>query len=279
MEFIQPNFEIIEQEPGIEGMFKHIEKAARVCYRSEDKITDNSYKHMLEILENKGHFSPLAHGSVYLSVPTEYMPDFWKIIGSNNSFYNTIWTETSIDKSDPKMYWKYYTTNYRVIKELGLEKLLDEYWEEPNELSPKRITVKVITSSAVAKEWNRHATSLAICEESTRYCAYNKDKFGGEIKCIEPLWLKEASSETAGLYINALENAEGAYLDLLSTGITAQNARGVLPKDIATTVYYTGFVDDWKHIFDMRCSNAAHPEIRRIMIPLREEFKNRRYID
>lgn len=71
MRLIKPSFEIIEQEPGIEGMFKHIEKAARVCYRSEDKITDDSYKKMIELLENKGHYSPFAHGTVYLTVPHE----------------------------------------------------------------------------------------------------------------------------------------------------------------------------------------------------------------
>lgn len=281
MKLIQPSFEIIEQEPGIEGMFKQIEKAARVCYRSEDKITDDSYKKMIKMLEDRGHYSPFAHGTVYLSVPDEYFDKFqWEFPypGGVFRFNSPMWTRRE-DQIEPGEKWSYYTTNYRLIKELGLEKLLDEYWEEPNELSPKRVTVKVETSIAVSREWNRHATSLAICEQSTRYCAYNKEKFGGEITVVEPLWLKDVGPFDQSLYLSGLKNAETAYLDLLESGIKAQDARGVLPLDTATTVFYTGFVDDWKHIFEMRTSNAAHPEIRRIMIPLQEEFKKRGYID
>ena len=177
---------------------KHIEKAARVCYRSEDKITDNSYKHMLEVLENKGHFSPLAHGSVYLTVPQEYCLDFILKFDraareknrNLNDTWNSFWTQAQgepISKPYDGPDFTYYTTNYRLIHELGLDSLLDEYWEEPNELSPKRVTVKLETSIGVSRELNRHATGLAICEQSTRYCAYNKDKFGGEITCIRPL--------------------------------------------------------------------------------------------
>ena len=80
------------------------------------------------------------------------------------------------------------------------------------------------------------------------------------------------------MYTSSLLVAEEGYLDLLNSGITAQNARGLLPLDTATTVFYTGFIDEWKHIFDLRTSNAAHPEVRRLMIPLQEEFKNRNYI-
>lgn len=285
MKLIQPSFEIIEQEPGIEGMFKQIEKAARVCYRSEDKITDDSYKKMIKMLEDRGHYSPFAHGTVYLSVPFEYFNKFQSEFHKNKNipnawfhFNSPMWTKSKY-QTEPGESWLYYTTNYRLIKELGLEKLLDEYWEEPNELSPKRVTVKVETSIAVSREWNRHATSLAICEQSTRYCAYNKEKFGGEITVVEPLWLKDVGPFDQSLYLSGLKNAETSYLDLLESGIKAQDARGVLPLDTATTVFYTGFVDDWKHIFEMRTSNAAHPEIRRIMIPLQEEFKKRGYID
>ena len=116
-------------------------------------------------------------------------------------------------------------------------------------------------------------------QQSTRYCAYNKDKFGGEVTFIKPLWLDNAEEDQVNRYLNFLSEGEEGYMNLLSTGITAQNARGLLPLDTATTVFYTGFVDEWKHVFDLRTSNAAHPEVRRLMIPLQEEFKNRNYIE
>jgi thymidylate synthase (FAD) len=30
---------------------------------------------------------------------------------------------------------------------------------------------------------------------------------------------------------------------------------------------------EWRHIFKLRCSKAAHPQMREIMIPLLEEVK------
>ena len=42
MELIKPSWEILEQESGIDGIYKAIERAERTCYKSEDKITENS---------------------------------------------------------------------------------------------------------------------------------------------------------------------------------------------------------------------------------------------
>ena len=44
MRIIKPSFEIWDQEEGLEGIYKQIERAGRVCYKSEDKITEDSAK-------------------------------------------------------------------------------------------------------------------------------------------------------------------------------------------------------------------------------------------
>lgn len=42
MKLIKPKFEILEQRPGISGIYRMVELAGRTCYRSEDKITPDS---------------------------------------------------------------------------------------------------------------------------------------------------------------------------------------------------------------------------------------------
>ena len=62
MYIIDPKIEV-EDINGIEIM-KKIEKACRTCYRSEDKITDTSYKTLLKNCITRGHESVLEHEKI-----------------------------------------------------------------------------------------------------------------------------------------------------------------------------------------------------------------------
>ena len=71
MKLIKPSFEIIEQQPGLEGIYKQIEQAGRTCYKSEDKITEDSAKGFVDRMVKSGHGAMLEHGTVYLRIPIE----------------------------------------------------------------------------------------------------------------------------------------------------------------------------------------------------------------
>lgn len=71
MKLIKPSFEIIEQQPGLEGIHKQIELAGRTCYKSEDKITPDSAKSFVDRMVKSGHGAMLEHGTVYLKIPME----------------------------------------------------------------------------------------------------------------------------------------------------------------------------------------------------------------
>lgn len=71
MKLIQQNADIWEQPEGEIGIYKQVERAARLCYMSTDKITEDSYKRFIDMLSTKGHNSPLEHGTVYLKIPIE----------------------------------------------------------------------------------------------------------------------------------------------------------------------------------------------------------------
>ena len=71
MRFIDSSVEIIGQESGILGVYKQIERAARLSYKSEDRITENSAKKMVNTLVKNGHLACLEHGTIYLKVPMD----------------------------------------------------------------------------------------------------------------------------------------------------------------------------------------------------------------
>jgi thymidylate synthase (FAD) len=74
-------------------------------------------------------------------------------------------------------------------------------------------------------------------------------------------------------WMTAMGRAEEAYLSLIGTGLPPEVARGVLPIDLKTEIVATANLREWSHIFEQRCSPAAHPNMRQLMIPLREQFR------
>lgn len=76
MKLIKPNVVILEQQPGLDGIYKQIELAGRNCYKSEDKITEDSAKAFVDRMIASGHGAMLEHGTVYLAIPkTTYAPE------------------------------------------------------------------------------------------------------------------------------------------------------------------------------------------------------------
>ena len=71
MRLCKPSFEILEQPSGLDGIYKMIELAGRTCYRSEDKITEDSAKDFVNRMIKSGHGAMLEHGTVYLRIPIE----------------------------------------------------------------------------------------------------------------------------------------------------------------------------------------------------------------
>ena len=69
MKLIKQSFEILDQQCGLEGIYKQIELAGRTCYKSEDKITESSAKEFVDRMIKSGHGAMLEHGTVYLFIP------------------------------------------------------------------------------------------------------------------------------------------------------------------------------------------------------------------
>ena len=200
VKIIEQSYEIITKLDGL-AILKNIEIAARTCYKSEDKITEDgeSAKKMCRMLVKLGHTAMLEFGGM--------------------------------------------------------------------------IHVLIISNRGLSHELVRHRLGT-FAQESTRYCDYSKDKHGNEITVIKPIGLSKYSQEY-DLWVSAMVFSELIYIQLRDSGILPQIARGVLPIDIKTEINISTNPTHWRHIFKLRNSPAAHPQIRAIMINLLEDFKEK----
>lgn len=251
----------------LQDIYKDIERAARVSYKSEDKITEDSAEKMVKRLINMKHYSPLEFGTVYLKMPMAQL-HFTCIKYEKNQFSKTIMSDG----------YFYVTTNYRVIIENGWENDL-QYMCKPTKHHQRRTTIKFITNRAMTHELVRHR-SMSFMQESQRYCNYSKDKFNNEITFIKPCWVNISTTDSAvydassdgDYFIQALEDAENWYLSLLKEGWTPQQARAVLPNATKTEIYMCGFDRDWEHFFDLRDKTYVDPQMHDLAHSLHLDF-------
>lgn len=298
MKLIKPSYEILPQAPGLEGVYKQIEKAGRVCYKSENKITETSAEEFVYMLIKRGHLSVLEHGTIYLKIYAKKevinerqedsaRNDVWyesRIVYNyaDSKYLNNAYSKvTRIDHSKKIDVWtpcSYITTNMRVLVENGWTDDL-KYLCTPTEYHQKRTTVKFICSRSTSHQLVRHRV-MSFAQESQRYCNYSLDKFNNEITFVIPSWLHSEERHidtTSGFgvedneeFIAFLCKAERHYFYLLEKNLKPQQARQILPNACKTELVVTGFNDDWKKLFDLRCSTGADPDIKEIMIPLKE---------
>lgn len=78
MKLIKPKAELLLQQPGLEGVYKQIELAGRTCYKSTDKITEDSAKPFVDRMINSKHTAMLEHGTVYLKIPIQEYEKVYK---------------------------------------------------------------------------------------------------------------------------------------------------------------------------------------------------------
>lgn len=208
--------------------------------------------------------------------------------------------------------YAYVTLNYRhIIENHWLDDL--KYLCEPTEYHEKRITVKFTMDRIGSQSFCRHRV-FSFAQESTRYCNYSKDKFGGDVTFIIPSWVNEEAlpkgtiinhddmGDLIGEYyfhltgkeepyfkpweitpemnfITSLQISEQLYLELINQGWKPQQARQVLPNALKTELVMTGFVSDWKHFFRLRSRIAEtgkpHPQAQELADPLMDEFVKR----
>lgn len=253
IKFIKPSFEILTEfsSGGIKEL-KHIERCARVSYRSENKITEDgeSAKKMIGMLIKNGHESCLEHSSLtveficdraianelvrhrlasFTQESTRYVRANAERLGGEVTFILPYSLQRGYDlfnklldlTADDKHYESY------ICRWPGADTLRSDYVLEQNGL-PDGFT---------EEDW------------------YEMRKFNN--------------------YVKVALSSVYRYEDVLEDGSTPEEARWLLPLGLATRIVVTANYREWRHILKLRCEKHSHPEIRRIMIPLYTVFKEK----
>lgn len=298
MRLLNQSCEAFVQEPGLDGIYKQIERAGRTCYRSSDKITPESAKPFVDRMIKSKHTAMLEHGTVYLKI-SDFLKHGVSLTPHVSFNYRdnkySKWNRVITVVDDIERCTDYITTNLRVIAE-------NDWWDdlkylcEPTEHHKKRYTLSCTTALHCYKDLTRHRTfSFAI--ESTRYCNYSKTEKFGDMAFIIPTWLnlKEGQyfngkygtplfeeflqsstySKMSERFILDLVGVERTYNELVENGWQAQQAAEVLPQCIKGDMIITGFEDDWKHLLDLRyygTTGAPHPMVKELATLMKEEL-------
>lgn len=176
-------------------IMKRIERACRTCYRSEGKITEDSYKKLLTNCITRGHESVLEH---------------------------------------------------------------------------EKVTVRIYSDVGSYKDLTRHRFA-SFSVESTRYCSYDKDKYGNEIAFMDPIYME--NKEMYEIWKKTMQEIENGYIKMKALGATTDMCREILPHSTAAEYTMTANIREWKHILELRTTNHVHPSIRQVLIPLLKYFK------
>lgn len=293
MKLIKPSFEIISLDP---EPLKHIERVARTCYKSEDKITDESAPKFVKMLYDKGHHAMLEFYPFYFKCNPGFA---YRLMVMNQSaeingdlmVYNSPtepWTQISCNLRTAMMLSKYSGQISGAITMLypELKFMFDKIVNTPHlenlacntvdadkiNLDLQYATVKFITDRGVTHELVRHR-KCSFAQESTRYVNYG----GKDMEFIIPshFYIQYSTNAVSHDYLVWMDNVEAAERDynvLLEDGQLPQQARAILPNCLKTEIVVQARLSEWKHIFKLRCDKTAHPDMRAIMILLRDEM-------
>lgn len=244
MKFIKPSYEIVSCPDGEEAL-RILEKAARVCYKSEDDISDGR--------ERCKECSGTGSVMYQKDVPCGFSMAQEMAIKTCNTCNGKGWNQVREPSSH---------TMIRKIMKRGHHSVIEH----------ASVTIRFICNRGVSHEGVRHRLA-SYSQESTRYCNYSKGKFDGEINFIDDSKFLTEEQQIIGR--ECLKVVEDTYMKLIASGLKPQFARNYLPIGLKTEYLFSCNFREIRHIFQLRTDITAHPQMRELMIPLLEEMKSR----
>lgn len=167
-----------------------------------------------------------------------------------------------------------YKSECREINEATAKKFVAMIIRRGHEsvLEHGHITVRFVINRGVSHETVRHRLA-SYSQESTRYCNYSGDKFGGELSLIPDM--NGLSPAQVQRRMDLYHHAEDVYMAEVTEGVKPQQARDNLFICTKTELVMTANPREWRHFFKLRTAEAAHPQMREVARPLLREFRAR----
>lgn len=277
MELIDQSYKIWGISPSTydEAML-WIERAARNCYASQDKIKPGSAEKLIDgiMKSDPPHSSVLEHISIYAARSLE-TKDQWH-------FYDSVLNSRWLNKtSDAERGYACYGNLRAWMESLRLKHPKEVYaWLGKNGFSiidnatvpdfAKRITVELTTDRAVLAEITRHRDDVAFSVESQRYVNYDVG-----ITFVKSSWYDEVDYSTQHEFEYWCRATEKEYKELRAKGLPPQHARTVLNQQVKTTIVMSAYLPEWEWIVKLRTGSGAYPQMINLISGVEAEFKER----
>jgi thymidylate synthase (FAD) len=311
---IKPYAEIMDIGNTCVDVLRKIEWIGRTCYKSTDQITDESAEKFVSGLIKRGHEAMLEHASfcftmnddtfyhlisedMYLQRKVDNYKSFLRnttdsmnLVSGNvrawrnffktfNNYYGflPLYAEQFI-RENPTLFPEYqnYVFKNDRFNESVFQPVSHSHFVTANEfMTHCDVTVRWVVDRGISHELVRHRPA-SFAQESTRYCNYSQNKFGGQLTFIIPEFF-EYGTPAWILWKAAMEGCETTYMAMMERGVSPEKARTVLPNSLKTEVIMTANCAEWKHFFELRACNVtgkAHPQMLEAARPLMDDFKD-----
>ena len=309
MQAIKAFAEILDAETGVDVLQK-IELVGRTCYKSTENIKEGSAQKFVSNLIKHGHEAMLEHASFCFEISYgiyKYMTEIIQYMKENEQYNSFIrfsnddrilmsgnvraWRDLfrcinrfmaipncfkDFIQENPVLFPEYQDKEFKEFYLGTIKPVHTGDLKTENEiLTHLNVTVRFVVDRGISHEIVRHRLA-SFAQESTRYCNYGKDKFGGELTFIIPENFRFGTPKWK-VWKEQMMGAEKAYLLMIAYGVSPEMARTVLPNSLKTELIMTANCAEWKHFFNLRALNKtgkAHPQMVEVALPLLHEFKD-----
>ena len=279
MKIIKPSVEYFGAVPTeYNAALKFIEIAGRTCYKSEDKITEDSAEGFVRKLIKAGHLAMVEHSNfvvrtnnsftpAYIALMTEQLGKYINVKVWKDHIYVggslTAWAQVTMEIRYATVLVPFVDI-YGALFDQSMVKIHSSWEVCPHDEIPKelhRYSAKFICDRGVSHELVRHRP-CSFAQESTRYVNYG----GKDMEFIEPDEFEGWVDLTQARFKEACKMSRRYYNDLLKYGdLKPQQARAVLPNALKTEIVVTTDAAEWEHIRKLRTAKSAHPDMQRVM--------------
>lgn len=289
-----------------EGRMRHIERAGRVCYKSEDKMTDDSTEKFLRAVLGRGHLSVFEHGNIILKPPAAAylwlsraidrnrangIPSYLRLTrngsdctasGNVRAWHDFFTVITDSDEYVPPELASLVAHNGVLFADIPLPLINaepDGYTggtadpHEVFELIDEPAQTRLIHGMATLQFTVDRGVSHELVRHRTLSFSQESTRYCNYSKdkfgreiTVIKPPYADESTKLYPAWFMGCVNAERAYFSMLDAGATAQEARTVLPNSLKTEVIVTGHYDDWLKFLKLRTAPDAHPDIRKVAI-------------
>ena len=303
MKMIHPSVTTIREK----NPFKKIEIVGRTCYKSSSEMTDATAREFYKKLVSRKHFAMLEHASFIFEVSNRTLYDYIK-----ESCNKVLHSEVDMFTSGKFMNFTDFNDHYLIsgnlrsindsrcqpllkcLYTIDLDLVYAVYFPDVEEdiegsirIFPEEdltsaefmyhfyFTQHFICDRGVSHEIVRHRPA-SYAQESTRYCNYSLDKFGGELTFIYPADYDNFNEDCKSFINGLFQTSEFVYCHLIKKGLSPQQARAVLPTGVKTEIIMTAPAFEWEHFFNLRkfgTTGAPHPDMKVVADMAFENYK------